>query len=226
MDIRKELLNNQDIKYKEFISKLIPGCDNIIGVRMPIIKKLAKECLKTEYENIFNEEEIYFEEVMLKGIMIANMKKDIDDILKYVDNHVPKITNWSLCDSFVSELKIVKKHDDVVFKYIKKYYTSNEAYEIRFAVVLLLFHFINEKYIDDIFKIMDSIKHDEYYVKMAVAWALSMCYVKFPDATMNYFKNNNLDNFTYNKALQKAIESTRVSLEDKNILRSMKKSDK
>ncbi len=98
--------------------------------------------------------------------------------------------------------------------------------EIRFGVVMAMAHYIDEEYIDNVLQWMDRISHEGYYVKMAVAWALSVCYVKFPQKTMNYLKENHLDDFTYNKALQKIIESYRVSTEDKEIIRSMKRKNK
>lgn len=100
---------------------------------------------------------------------------------------------------------------------------SDKEYEIRFGVVMAMAHYIDEEYIDNVLQWMDRISHEGYYVKMAVAWALSVCYVKFPQKTMNYLKENHLDDFTYNKALQKIIESYRVSTEDKEIIRSMKR---
>ncbi len=159
---------------------------------------------------------------MVKGFIIANLK-DINEVLSLTKIHVKKIDNWSLCDSFCAELKIVKKHDDLVFDFISKYFNSSNTYEVRFAIVLILFHYINDKYIDRLFDIFDSINCDEYYVMMSVAWAVSMCFVKYPDKTMKYLKKNKLDNVTYNKSLQKTIESYRVDKEVKDILRGMKR---
>lgn len=223
-DIRKELMEMREEKYKEFMERLIPGCNNIIGVRIPKIRKIAKKIVN---ENIFydfeKKEEQYYEEIMLKGLVIGNLNEDIDEVLKFAEVHITKITNWSLCDSFCSELKIVRKNKEKVWKFLKKYYTSKEIYEIRVAVVLMLFYFIEEKYLQQIFDICNMIKHEDYYVKMAVAWCLSMCFVKFPKETMRYLEETKLDDDTYNKTLQKIRESLKVDKEIKEITKKMKR---
>lgn len=222
--IRKELLALSDNKYKEFSKALIPGCDNLIGVRIPQLRIIAKELSKQDITSYLNSnDELYFEEIMLKGLVIGYLKTDIDLVLFQVKQFIPKITNWSLCDSFSSNLKIVRKHPELFFDFIQPYLCSKSTYEVRFAIALLLFHYVNDTYINKILVICDQVKHDDYYVKMVVAWCLQVCYVKFPELTMQYLINNNLDDFTYNKALQKIRESRRVSIEDKVILQSMKR---
>ncbi len=224
LDIRKELFSLSDEKYRKFASSLIPGCDNLIGVRIPQIRKIAKQIVKDNpIDFLDNFEDICFEETMLRGLVIANLNDDIDIVLEQVALFIPKITNWSLCDSFCSELKIVRKHKEKVWGFLKRYYQSDECYEVRFAVVILLFHYIEEQYLNDIFFICDIITHEDYYVKMAVAWAISICFAKFPNETMPYLQNNNLDNDTYNKALQKIRESLRVDKATKEIIKSMKR---
>ncbi len=224
LDIRKELFSLSDEKYRKFISALIPGCDNLIGVRIPQIRKIAKRIVKDNpIDFLDNFEDSSFEETMLKGLVVANLNDDIDIVLGQVSLFIPKITNWSLCDSFCSELKIVRKHKERVWNFLKHYYQSDECYEIRFAVVILLFHYIEEQYLDDILCVCDIIRHEDYYVKMAVAWCISICFVKFPNETMLYLQNNNLDNDTYNKALQKIRESLRVDKDTKEIIKSMKR---
>ena len=223
-EIREQLLLQKEEKYKLFIEKLIPGCNNIIGVRIPTLRKMAKEIIKDNpVEYLRDNDEIYFEEVMLKGLIIGNLKEDIDVVLELVKLHIPKINNWSLCDSFCSELKIVTKNKEKTFEFLKPYLISKEAYEIRFGVVLVLFKFIEESYIERILEICDNVKHEDYYVKMAVAWCLSMCFIKYEDKTMDYLKDNNLDKETYNKTLQKIRESLKVDKEKKEIIKSMKR---
>ncbi len=223
-EIRKELFALCEDGYRDFASALIPGCNNLLGVRIPQLRKIAKGLVKENpTEFLDNAQDIYFEETMLKGFIIANMHEDIEIILEQTSLFIPKITNWSLCDSFCNELKIVRKHKERVWKFLTTYHQSSDAYEIRFAVVMLLFHYIEEKYLDDILFICDVITHDDYYVKMAVAWALSMCFVKFPHETLAYLKNNNLDNETYSKTLQKIGESLRVDKETKAMIKAMRR---
>ena len=110
-----------------------------------------------------------------------------------------------------------------VLEFIQPYLKSNKEFEIRFAVVIILNYYITEDYIDLVLETLDEVKHEGYYVKMAVAWAISLCFVKFEEKTMNYLKNNKLDDFTYNKSLQKICESLRVDKDTKAIIKSMKR---
>lgn len=223
-DIRNELLSLAEPKYKKFASSLIPGCDNLIGVRIPTIRKIAKRIVKDNpIEYLDNAEDIYFEETMLKALIIGNLKDDIEIVLEQITLFIPKITNWSICDSFCNELKIVKEHRERVLKFLQRYWQSDKGYEIRVAVVILLFYYIEEKYLDDLFFILDIIEHDDYYVKMAVAWAISMCFIKYPDETMHFLKDNHLDDETYNKSLQKIRESLKVGKETKEIIKAMRR---
>ena len=225
-NIIEELKGLADKKYKEFHKGLCPGTENILGVRVPILrnyaKKLAKEYeIKALLENIDNE---YYEEIMLQGMLIGLEKdKDIQNILKDIEIFVPKIDNWGVCDVFCAGLKITKKHLQEMWNFLQKYVTSDKEFEIRFGVVMILDYYITEEYLERIFAIFDSIKSNQYYVQMAVAWAISICLIKFYDKTINYLKTSHIDKFTYNKALQKAIESYRITDEQKSFLRKMKK---
>lgn len=224
--IKEKLLELSDKKYKEFHGGLCPGTENIIGVRVPILRNYAKELFKEQdwkqtIKEIDNE---YYEEIMLQGMMIGQAKnEDINIILKYVENFVPKIDNWAICDVFCAGLKITKKYKKKVWNFIQKYLKSDKEFEIRFAVVMILDYYIEEQYLKEDLTIFNNIKHDGYYVKMAVAWALSVCLIKFYNETIQYLKKCKLDDWTYNKAIQKAIESYRISDEKKQELRKMKK---
>ncbi len=223
-EIREELFALKEDKFQVFAASLLPGCENLLGVRIPLIRKIAKKVSnRNPIDFLDNANDIYFEETMLKALIIGNMTEDIEVILEQVVLFIPKITNWSLCDSFCNELKIVRLHKERVWKFLQRYHQSREAYEIRFAVVLLLFHYMEKKYINEIIKILDEIKHDDYYVKMAVAWCLQACFVNFPAETMPYLGDNKLDDFTYNKTLQKITESQKVDKTTKEMIRSMKR---
>ncbi len=224
--IRQDLLDLQDKKYKEFLSSLCPGTDNIIGVRTPILRNYAKELSKQENikEYISFNETKYYEEVMLQGMLIGFIKNtDIKDVLEVIKNFIPKIDNWAVCDICCSGLKIVNKNKETVWNFIQKYLKSQKEFELRFAIVMMLAYFINETYVDKVLNILDKIKHDGYYVKMAVAWTISVAFVKFQDKTLKYLKNNNLDDWTYNKSLQKITESLRVDKQTKEKIKKMKK---
>lgn len=223
-NIRKKLFEMQDKTYQEFHRGLCPNVDDIIGVRIPDLRKIAKQIAKEnprEYLEKIPKE--YYEEKMLQGFVIGYMKASLEEKLRYLDKFVPAIDNWAICDCCTSTYKFTNQYQKEVWEYLKKYLNSNKEFELRFAIIMLMDYYLTEEYIDEVLKIYDNIHHDGYYVKMGVAWALSVCYVKFPERTMKFLKNNNLDDFTYNKALQKMIESYRVDEKTKQLFRKMKR---
>ena len=139
------------------------------------------------------------------------------------------INSWSVCDTFkfAGGQRFVDRHAGRLWEYLKQWMNADGEYEVRFGVVMSMSYFVDEAHLEELLACYDSIRHDGYYVKMAVAWALSVCFVKFPERTMEYLKNNSLDTFTYNKTLQKIVESFRVDKDTKTLIRSMKRpSDK
>ena len=224
--IRTELLALQDKKYQEFHSSLCPGTNNIIGVRTPVLRNYAKKLSKQENikEYIFFNKTKYYEEIMLQGMLIGLTKNtDIKETFTMLENFIPKIDNWAVCDICCAGLKTVNKNKELFWKFIQKYLKSKKEFELRFAIVMMLDYFIDEKYTDKVLTILDNIKHEAYYVKMAVAWTISVAFVKFQDKTMKYLKKNNLDDWTYNKSLQKICESLRVDEVTKQKIKGMKR---
>ncbi|MCJ8014895.1 DNA alkylation repair protein [Paenibacillus sp. KQZ6P-2] len=222
--IREQLFELADEKYQKFSAALIPNVSNVLGVRLPELRKLAKHIAKGDWRTFLKEaDNDYFEEIMLQGMVIGYVKADIDEKLRYTAAFVPKIDNWSVCDSFCTGLKFAKTEQDKMWEFLQPYLQSGQEYEIRFGIVMLLGYFIDEKYIDRVLQALDSIRHEGYYVKMAAAWALSICYIKLPEPTSAYFRNCSLDDFTFNKALQKITESNRIDLDTKKLIRSMKR---
>ncbi|WP_434793685.1 hypothetical protein TPDSL_36720 [Terrisporobacter petrolearius] len=226
-EIRQELIKLADDKYRSFHSNLCPGVENILGVRLPLLRKIAKSLSKEEdyYNYLNNGDTKYYEEIMIEGLIIGYLKTDNENRFNYIKNFIPKIDNWAICDSFCNNLKFTKENMNEVWNFILPYTSSENEFDIRFAIVMMLNFYIIEDYIDDVLNTLNKINHDGYYVKMAVAWAVSYAYIDFPQKTLAFLKNNNLDNFTYNKSLQKIIESTRVSKEDKDLMRSLKKNN-
>lgn len=210
--------------YRNFHANLVPGIEDILGVRLPILKKIAKEIAKGNYRSYLAlAQSNHYEEIMLQGLVIGFIKTDIDTMLALVADFVPKIHCWSVCDSFASGLHLIKKHKEKGYAFLQPYAFAEEEYEIRFAFVMLMDYFMEEAYLQRIFALIEQAKKETYYVKMAIAWLLSVAYIKFPGETLAYLQKNTLDDFTYRKALQKIIESNRVSDEDKNMMRQMKK---
>lgn len=222
--IRNQLLKLAEEEYRKFSSALIPNINNVLGVRLPALRKLAKQIANGDWRAyLTHADSEFFEETMLQGMVIGCARTDIEELLHYTADFVPKIDNWSVCDSFCSGLKFTKTNMERVWGFIQPYLLSDKEYELRFGVVMLLCYYVEDNYIDSVLQLLDQIKHEAYYVKMAVAWAISICYIKFPAPTMIYLQHNTLDNDTYNKALQKIVESLRIDPETKSRMRSMKR---
>lgn len=224
--IRDKLLELQDEKYREFNKKLCPDTNlEILGIRIPILRNLAKELVKEGYRvYLDNIENIYFEEVLLEGFIIGYSKVNIDKKLELIKHFVPKIDSWEISDTFCPTLKIKEKDKEKVWKFILPYLKSDKEFEVRFAVIMMLDYYIVEEYVDKVIIELDKIENNGYYAKMAVAWTLAEIGIKYNEKAMQYLKGkNNLDDFTYNKALQKLRESYRISKEQKEELKKMKK---
>ena len=221
--VREELISLSDEKYRDFHKNLCPGVENILGVRLPILRKISKNLAKDNYIDYLNNKDLkYYEEIMIKGLIIGYIKVDNDTRFNYIKNFIPYIDNWAVCYSFCNNLKFTNKNMNKVWNFLMTYLSSSNEFELRFVIVMILNYFLTEEFIDDVLNIFNNIHHEGYYVKMAVAWAITFAYIHFPQKTLEFLKNNNLDKFTYNKSLQKIIESNRVSKDDKDLMRSMK----
>lgn len=219
MNLREELFNNQDLEYKAFHSRLVPTVkpDKIIGVRIPVLRKIAKNLAKEKTE--FSSE--YYEEIMVKGFLIGYQKCDIDERLKAMADFVPMIDNWAVCDCVCSTLKFTEKNREAVWDFLMQYIDGTE-YEVRFLVVMLMNYYLVDEYIDRVNDVLLSIDREEYYINMALAWALSVEFVKYENTVMEIFEKRMLPVWVHNKAIQKTCESFRVSKEMKSYLRTIK----
>lgn len=223
-EIRDKLLSLAEEDYKKFQNKLIPDTHDILGIRLPQLRTLAKELAKEDWRSYLESAwDEYYEEIMLQGLVIGYARTDMEETLHFIKAFVPKITNWGVCDSFTMGLKMAQKHPEQFWNLILDYVYSEREFEVRFAVIMMLAHFMTDRYIDEVLTLLDEIRHEGYYVKMGVAWAVSVCFVKFPEKTMTYLKNCSLDDFTFHKSLQKILESYRVDEETKAVIRSMKR---
>lgn len=226
--IQTELINAADKRYREFNSSLLPGTDNVLGVSIPKLRKFAKqltkELTKEDWETFVKEANpTYYEETMLQGMVIGLTKMDLQDRIPYIKMFIPRINNWGVCDIFCGELKTtVSKNKEYMWNFIQTYLKSDKEFELRFGIVMML-HYIDSEYIDHILIYSDTFRHKGYYARMAMAWLLSICFIKFPEKTMNHLEQSNLDNWTYNKALQKIVESLRVDKETKETIKGMKR---
>ena len=213
-----------DEKYRIFNESLIPGVSETYGVRTPQLRSIAKEIIKDDWRGFLeNASDRTHEELVLQGMVIAQSKCDIEEKLSYIREFVPKINNWAVCDVFCGDFKSAAKNRARVKKFLQTYLRSNSEFELRFGVVMLMDYFIVEEEIDETLKVLSSIRHEGYYVKMAVAWALSVCFVKFREKTLPVLERGVLDDETQNKAIQKCRESLRVSKEDKEFFKTLKR---
>lgn len=213
---------------KSFVRSLHPGIPNVLGTRIPDLRALAKRIVKSDWKGYLMHANFqYMEERILYGLVLGLIPpdEDVQEYLQRVTRFVHLINSWSVCDTFTfaGGKKYVTKHKPVFWHYLKNWMRQSEAYEIRFGVVMALKYFVDGEYIHELLGELDQIKHEDYYVKMAVAWAISECFVKFPQDTMAYLKNNQLDDFTYNKSLQKICESYRVEVAMKQTIKQMKR---
>ena len=219
------LISIKDSKYKEFHSSLVLNSKyEMLGIRVPIMKDIAKKIAKTSNIEEFLEysQERYYEEIMIHGLVISHIK-DEKLFYKYFKKHIKKIDNWALCDTFCSAIKIVEKYEDKYFKEAVKMSLSDEEFISRVGLVIILSHFISEKNIETIFEVLNKIESEKFYINMAEAWLVCELYIKFPKETKEFIKNNNLNEFTQNKAISKIHDSYRVSKEDKEALNIFRK---
>lgn len=224
-EIKEKLLDLADEEYKKFHTSLCPNTIEILGVRAPKLRELAKEIVKSENVKEYLENAIddSYEEILLQGMVLGLWKTNIEEFTYYLEKFVPKIQSWAICDMSVSSFKIVKKNKEYIWNFLQKYLKSDKEYEIRFVLVMILNYYIEEEYLEEVFKILNSINNDAYYVKMAKAWTIQVAFVSFPVESIKFLENNKLDDWTYNKALQKILESYKVSEETKQIIRNMKR---
>lgn len=227
MTVKENLQKLAEEGNKPFTASLHPGIENVLGIRIPALRKLAVQIAKDDWQSYLRTAGTYYmEERTLQGLVIGSLKiADVEEYLAVVSRFVPIINSWSVCDTFDfhGKQRFVDRNKVRVWQFLEHWMASDREYEIRFGVVMTMGHYVDEEYIDRVLAWYDRIGHEGYYVRMAVAWALSVCYVKFPEKTMRFLKHNRLDDFTYNKALQKIVESYRVSAEDKDIIRQMKR---
>lgn len=209
-------------KNGEYTNKLIPNAKPCLGVYTKNLKSIAKDMVLENRYDFLNEEHKYHDEDMVHVLMITYIK-DYDLMLKHLKNVIPMLSNWAMVDQLVCNLKIVKKHKTDILKLLDEYKYSNNEYEVRFVLIMLLAYYCEEEYLEYIFNTIEQSYKDAYYIKMGMAWLLCDCMIKHREATMNYLKKCSIDSWTYNKAIQKMIESYRISDDDKIMLRKMKK---
>lgn len=227
-EIRARLLALAEPKFRDFSSALIPGGEPLLGVRLPALRQLAGEIGREDWRGYLKAcaptaEPPYFEEVMLRGMVIGAAPMELEERLEQVRGFLPMIHNWSVCDSFCAGLKTARKAPGAFYGLLLPCLESSECYQVRFGLVMLLDWYLNDCYIDRALGHFFSFCHPDYYAQMAAAWGISIAYVKYPHKTLPFLRENGLDDFTQNKAIQKIRESRRVPAADKEMLLALKR---
>lgn len=222
-EIQERLFELQDEKYRDFQAKLIPTADpaSVIGVRTPALRKLAKELSKKDDIDAFLEElpHGYFDENQLHAFILSGMK-DYGKCMSGVCSFLPFVDNWATCDQMSP--KVFGKNKDDLLTHIKEWLRSDRTYTVRFAVGMLMEHFLGDDYDIAYPEMVAAIRSDEYYVNMMRAWYFATALAKQYDSAVRFIEEKKLDRWTHNKAIQKSVESYRITPEQKTYLKSLK----
>lgn len=222
-DIIKTLYAQQDLKYRDLQVTTIPSveADAIIGVRTPQLRAYAKELGKRDDVNEFLDElpHKFFEEDQLHAFIISGMK-NYDEAMARLEEFLPYVNNWATCDQMSP--KVFKKNRQDLLKHIKVWIKSKETYTIRYGVGMLMEHYLDEDFDVKYPAMVSKLRSDEYYVNMMIAWYFATALAKQYDAVIPFIEERKLDVWTHNKAIQKSIESYRITDEQKASLRTLK----
>jgi len=222
-EIRVELFKMQDMDYRDFNSKLIPTVDkeSMIGIRTPDLRKYAKQLGKSSdvIEFLQTLPHKYFDENQLHAFIISEIK-DFKNCIDEINRFLPYIDNWATCDQLSP--KVFKKNHNELFEYIKDWLKSDKVYTLRFGIGMLMEHFLDEDF-DILYpETVSKIRSGEYYINMMIAWYFATALAKQYESIIPFIENNSLDIWTHNKAIQKSIESYRITDEQKAYLRELK----
>ena len=222
-NIETKLMKVKDDKYKEFQAKLVPNIDSdtILGIRTPEMRKIAKELFESNNFDSFLSElpHKYYEENLIHFFVIS-MIKDFNKCIEEVERFLPYVDCWPVSDQATP--KSFRKNHDKLLPYIKKWIKSKHVYTSRFGIRMLMNEYLGDDFRKEYLELVSSVKSDDYYLKMMVAWYFATALAKKYDETIPFFENRLLDEWVHKKAIQKAIESYRVSEEHKKYLRSLK----
>ena len=224
MTIQKELFVLQDTSYADFQSNLIPNIPrtSIIGIRVPQLRKLAKKLSKEKDISIFLRTlpHVYYDENMLHSLLISEIQ-DFKSCISAIDTFLPFVDNWAVCD--ILSPRVFKQNHSLLLAEIPRWIFSKHPYTCRFGIEILMSHFLDDDFKDSYLKMPAQVHSDEYYVNMMIAWFFATALAKQWQATIPYLENGNLDLWVHNKTIQKARESYRITFEQKEYLKSLKK---
>ncbi len=221
--LRQQLLALQDKSYRDFHSSLMPTVDkeSIIGIRVPILRKFAKEYAKSTEVSGFlaSLPHKYYEENNLHAFIIEKIS-DFDEAIKAVDEFLPYVDNWATCD--MMSPKVFAKHPEKLLDKITEWILSDKTYTVRFGMGMLMRYFLDERFDVKHLELTASVKSDEYYVNMMTSWFFATALAKQYEAAVKFIEQKRLAVWTHNKAIQKAVESYRITDEQKKYLKTLK----
>ena len=220
MTVYEQLLKVKDDKYKEFQAKLVPNIDpdTILGVKTPEMRQIAKDIFNSKEKDAFLKDlpHKYYEENLVHFFIIS-MIKDFDECIREVETFLPYVDCWPVSDQATP--RSFKKNHAKLLPYIKKWIKSKHLYTSRFGIRMLMNEFLGDEFKDEYAKLVASVKSDEYYLKMMVAWYFATALAKNYDETIKYIEERKLDDWVLKKTIQKAVESYRVTDEHKEYLK-------
>lgn len=223
MNITKRLLESRNEEYRLFQSKLVPNIsgDTIMGIKSPELKKIAKQIFESGEKDEFLSSlpHRYYEENLIHFFVIA-LIKDFDECIKRTEEFLPYVDCWPVSDQ--SSPKVFKKNHNKLLPYIYKWISSNHVYTARFGIRMLMNEFLDDDFNGEYLELISHVKGEDYYLKMMVAWYFATALAKRYSDTIKYFENHLLDEWVHKKAIQKAIESYRISEEHKDYLRTLR----
>lgn len=218
-----ELLSHAEADYLAFHGKLVHTAAPLHGVRQPVIKSYAKQISAGNWREYLQVScPVSYEEIMVRGLVIAYARAELAEQFQWTTEFLPLIDNWAVNDFFVSAFHSAGRHPEQTWQFLQPLLSAEREFTVRFAVTMLMTYFLTEEYVQQVLRIYGETRHEGYYVKMAVAWGISACFAKYREPTLALLRENSLDAFTYGKAIQKTIESYRVSPADKALLREMR----
>lgn len=251
---RQQLVLLSESGYREFSASLVPGEEKMLGVRLPKLRQIAKELAKGNWEDELETEDMFFEEVMLRGMMIGYATKTMEpaQAMSYINDFIPCVHNWSVCDSVFMKMDVLKKNRDLTWEFIQPYLESGKEFSVRVALIIMMAHLLRVnadgkqisrvrcismsdldcvkeekeragKYLTGIFEKINRPFAEGYYAHMAAAWLVTEAFCCFPALTAKFLQTCSLDKATYNKALQKITESKIPDGEVKAYVRGLKK---
>ena len=222
-ELRKKLYELQDLKYRDMQIRIIPTIapESVIGVRTPALKAMAKALLKAGDYRDFLEDlpHQYFEENQLQAFIISGIK-ELHECMEELEKFLPYVDNWATCDQMSP--KLFKKHKEALLTHIKAWIKSEKAYTVRFGVGMLMEHFLGDDFAPQYPEMVAALRSDEYYVNMMIAWYFATALAKQYDSILPFIEEKRLDDWTHNKAIQKSVESSRITPEQKRYLKSLK----